>query len=160
MAEGREKLDGFPSKKVDHSLVDLERMVDYCIKPGCKRKYILNHFGEKIDASIVCKRTCDYCCDPKKVEMAIRTSECMTAVVDSHRLMHSGKWQHNDQKLCHHNPLASDESQDGYESDGFTGLDDEGLLGCNDNIGDNELMPGPKGFMKASSVLSKYEVCF
>lgn len=159
-AQKKGKLDGFMSKKIDHSLVELEGMVDYCTKPGCKRKYVLNHFGEKIDANIVCKKTCDYCQDPKKVERAIQASECMSTVVNSQRLMRAGRnGQHQNAQVFHHNPLASDESQDEYETDGFMGSD-EGFLGRSDYDEEDDIPSGSpqKGFVKASNVLKKYEV--
>lgn len=148
------------SRQIDHSLVELEGMVSYCIKPTCKRKHVLGHFGENIDVTnVVCNKTCDYCIDPKKVKRDIQASECMSAVVNSHRLLHAGKnKQHKGQKF-HHNPLADEESLEDDGSDDFLGGDD-GLLGITDCAGADELPsnPMPKGgFMKASSVLGKYD---
>mmetsp|Transcript_2221 Transcript_2221/g.4217 ORF Transcript_2221/g.4217 Transcript_2221/m.4217 type:complete len:988 (-) Transcript_2221:221-3184(-) len=147
--------NGFASQKVDHSLVELEGMVNYCIKPMCKRKYVLEHFGEKIDANAVCRKTCDYCISPQKVEREIQASECMSAVVNSHRLMHAGRKTQNEVKKYHHNPLADEESLEGdYGSDDFLGRD-EGLLGITEE--DETVSDPKKAFVKASSVLKKYE---
>jgi len=150
--------DGSSSQKLDHSLVELERMTDYCTKPCCKRQYVLGHFGEKIEANVVCKKTCDYCQNPSKVESDIQASECMGAVVNSQRLLHQSK--HSDEKPFHHNPLESDESQDD-DSEYNDFLDnDDGLLQTTDYIGKDDLpsgLPPKKGFVKASSVLNKYQ---
>jgi len=86
------KMKGKPSasaaQKVDHSLVELEGMVNYCIKPMCKRKYVLEHFGENIGANMMGKKSCcDYCVSPRKVEADIQASECMSTVVNSHLLL-------------------------------------------------------------------------
>lgn len=118
-------------------------------------QYVLQHFGETIDASVGCKMTCDYCINPKKVEREIQASECMSAVVNSHRLMHAGKERKNEGKKYHHNPMADDESLDDDYGDDFLGRD-EGLLGITDCAREDE-MPSEAMPKKASSVLSKYE---
>ena len=38
-AKKKGKLNGFTSQKADHSLLELEGMVNYCTMPMCKRKY-------------------------------------------------------------------------------------------------------------------------
>lgn len=146
------------SQQIDHSLVELEGMVSYCTKPICKRLFVLAHFGEKIDAQEVCAKTCDYCRDPERVERDIRASECMSTVVNSHKMMHNaGK---REAKKYHHNPLADEESVEGdYGTDDFFGSDD-GHLGITGRLREDEMPSNsmPKtGFVKASSVLSKYE---
>ena len=158
-AKKKGKQSAAASQQVDHSLVELEGMVNYCTTAQCKRKYVLGHFGEKIEANAVCRRTCDYCIDPKKVERDIQASECMSTVVNSHRLL-------NEQpkgKKFHHNPLYDEESlEDDYGTDDFIGGDD-GLLGITNYAGEDELpsdldpKPQKGGFVKASSVLGKYE---
>lgn len=142
-------------------MVELERMIDYCTKPGCRRKHVLEHFAEKFDPKTQCSKTCDYCKNPHKVEADRKAAECMSAVINSQRLIHRGRnGSTRDEIPFHHNPLESDESQDDeYESDGFLGTDD-GLLGVTDYVKDDFSSGQPKknGFVKASSVLSKYEV--
>jgi len=160
VAQKKGKLDGSSSQKVDHSLLELEGMVDYCTKPGCKRKYVLNHFGEKIDAESVCKNTCDYCRDPMKVQRAIKASECMSSVVNSYHATRAGNTgRSKSADMFNHNPLASDESQDEYESDYYWGGDGE-LFGYSefDQIEEKPTKPTQKGFVKASKVLNKYEM--
>lgn len=162
-AEREAKKKGKQSQKVDHSLMELEGMVNYCIKPTCKRKYVLGHFGEIIDESSICKKTCDFCMDPKKVERNIRASHCMSVVVNSHRLIRGvGDERKKKGEKYHHDPLADDErlADDYGLEDDYLG-NDEGLMGMTDDAGDDDLISStttkPKGFMKASSVLSKYE---
>ena len=153
--------DGKTAQKLDRALLEIEGMVDYCIKPGCKRQYVLSHFGEKIDPSNLCKKTCDYCLNPRQVEMAIQASECASAVIVSQK-----SWQAQrdnvSEKKYHHNPTASDESIGDYESDdGFGMKRDDGLLGITSYAGEDEMTQEPPakkgGFAKASSVLNKYE---
>ncbi|KAL7537949.1 hypothetical protein ACHAXR_009126, partial [Thalassiosira sp. AJA248-18] len=162
-AKKKRNLNGTESQKTDHSLVELEGMVNYCTIPTCKRKYVLEHFGEKIDATSLCQKTCDFCIDPQRVEREIQASECMSTVVNSHRLIRAGKKEQNEVKKFHHNPLADDENlEDDDGSDDFLGRDDEGLLGITHYAGEDEMISDPlplpkKGFVKASSVLSKYE---
>ncbi|KAL7551933.1 hypothetical protein ACHAWF_015156 [Thalassiosira exigua] len=159
IAKKKGKPNGRLSQKIDHGLLELEGMVDYCTKPFCKRAFVLGHFGEKIDADAVCKKSCDYCINPKRVEREIQASECMIAVVNSHRLMHAGKKTQGEKKF-HHNPLEDEESLgDDYGSDDFLG-GDYGTLGITNYAGEDQLssnMFTKKGFVKASSVLDKYE---
>ena len=157
-AKKKGKQNATATQQVDHSLVELEGMVNYCTTAQCKRKYVLGHFGEQIEASAVCKRTCDFCLNPKKVERDIRASECMSTVVNSHVLLN----EKPKGKKFHHNPLYDEESlEDDYGTDDFIGEDD-GLLGITNYAGEDELpssdpKPQKGGFVKASSVLGKYE---
>jgi len=155
------------SQKMDQSLVELEMMVNYCVTPTCKRKYVLAHYGEVVDANI-CNKTCDYCIDPTKVERDIQASNCMSAVVNSHVLMRAGRANDTKEgKKYHHDPTADDESLiDDYGlDDDFFGNDDnyDGLGGVSEYAGDDKLTSSSAatikqmGFAKASSVLSKYE---
>jgi RecQ family ATP-dependent DNA helicase len=55
-------------------LTALYEMVDYCTTVVCRRQFLLKHFGELIDPAKICKKTCDYCMNPKKAESAINGS--------------------------------------------------------------------------------------
>jgi len=148
--------DGVRPQTADHAMVELEGMIDYCTKPGCRRKHVLEHFGEEFDATTQCRKTCDFCKNPEKVEADTRAAECMSAVINSRRAKPK-----QDEKKFHCNPLESDESLDGYESDGFHGAYDE-LLDSAEYAGNEKFAAatGPQktnGFVKASSVLGKYE---
>ncbi|XP_022848227.1 ATP-dependent DNA helicase Q-like 3 isoform X2 [Olea europaea var. sylvestris] len=52
-----------PSKK---SLADFHQMVEYCEESGCRRKKILESFGEQVTSSL-CAKSCDACKHPKLV---------------------------------------------------------------------------------------------
>lgn len=162
VAKQRGKMDSSTHQQQDHSLVELEGMVNYCIKPMCKRKYVLGHFGENIDSNMTCNKTCDFCLDPAKVERDIQASECMSTVINSHRLIRAGRKDHHfEEKKFHHNPLDDGEStvDDNGSYDDFLGCNED-FLGVVDNPGQKEITSEPakkmQGFAKASSMLSKY----
>ncbi|XP_015947155.1 ATP-dependent DNA helicase Q-like 3 [Arachis duranensis] len=48
------------------SMADFTQMVEYCEGSGCRRKRILESFGEKVTASL-CEKTCDACRHPNLV---------------------------------------------------------------------------------------------
>ncbi|KAI4335195.1 hypothetical protein L6164_013865 [Bauhinia variegata] len=48
------------------SLTDFNQMVEYCEGSGCRRKKILESFGEQVNASL-CGKTCDACRHPNLV---------------------------------------------------------------------------------------------
>lgn len=54
--------DGSTRKSVD----EFNSMVEYCETSGCRRKKILDSFGEQVSTSI-CMKTCDACKDPNLV---------------------------------------------------------------------------------------------
>ena len=184
------KQSGLAAQKVDHSLVELEEMVNYCTKPTCRRKYgtssvkacfhirraidglfylgnlhcffvvllaligtVLAHFGEKMSANAIDKKTCcDYCLSPQKVAAAIQASECMSAVVNSQRSMHAGMKRQNKAQKYHHNPLADEQSMEDEDAS----YDD--TFGFTDDAEQDIAATGPmRGFEKASAVLKKYE---
>lgn len=59
--KNRANRDGVRPQTADHAMVELEGMIDYCTKPGCRRKHVLQHFGEEFDANTQCNMTCDFC---------------------------------------------------------------------------------------------------
>ncbi|XP_024181896.1 ATP-dependent DNA helicase Q-like 3 isoform X2 [Rosa chinensis] len=48
------------------SLTDFQQMVEYCEGSGCRRKKILENFGEKVPVTL-CSKTCDACKHPNLV---------------------------------------------------------------------------------------------
>lgn len=48
------------------SISDFSQMVDYCESSGCRRKKILESFGEQIPVSL-CKKSCDACKHPNLI---------------------------------------------------------------------------------------------
>ncbi|XP_009337199.2 ATP-dependent DNA helicase Q-like 3 isoform X1 [Pyrus x bretschneideri] len=71
VSNSREEL----SKK---TLTDFQQMVEYCEGSGCRRKKILETFGEQVPASL-CKKTCDACKHPNLVAKYLEelTSTCV-----------------------------------------------------------------------------------
>ncbi|MCL7030243.1 hypothetical protein MKW94_014623 [Papaver nudicaule] len=55
--------EGGSSRK---ALADFSQMVEYCEKPSCRRKKILENFEEKVPASL-CNKSCDACKSPNVV---------------------------------------------------------------------------------------------
>ncbi|CAN6563665.1 unnamed protein product [Malus baccata var. baccata] len=60
------------------TLTDFQQMVEYCEGSGCRRKKILDTFGEQVPASL-CKKTCDACKHPNLVAKYLEelTSTCV-----------------------------------------------------------------------------------
>lgn len=152
-------------KSMERSLEALQGMVNYCITPCCRRQYLLEHFGEKIDAVKVCKETCDYCQDPVKVEKRIEGSQVVQDVVNirngqtrkGHKPSSPTKWDGQWSKP-HGDEAEEDDWRDVWtEGDlGITGSADDGVfVEAASNVAQ---MPRDKAFVKPSSILDKYEV--
>ena len=149
----------------DRALTELQKMVDYCTTACCRRKYLLTHFGENIDPKTVCFKTCDFCINPGKTERAIQSAQISRDVVKmvqrgsgsfKKQLEWDGQWSkpHGD-------------SDDEYGSDIDADFDSESGLGIK-HSGDilkpeasrqssKASTKGLGGFVKASSVLDKYD---
>lgn len=52
------------------SLADFSQMVEYCASPGCRRKKILQSFGEQVSTSF-CQKSCDACKHPNQVSQRL-----------------------------------------------------------------------------------------
>ena len=143
---------GAQQQRADHSLVEIECMARFCTIAGCKREFVLSHFGETIDAATVCKKTCDYCRNPGKVSREIQASECMSAVVGSRKMS-----TRQEERKYHHDPLADDEEDEDEKGadDDFLGSDDLGVF----SYQPEDPMPQPSrgGFVKASAVIGRYK---
>ncbi|KAL9184396.1 hypothetical protein ACHAXT_002482 [Thalassiosira profunda] len=143
------------TQMADHQLVELEQMVNYCTTPTCRRTFVLKHFGEKTTGSL-CGKTCDFCIDPKRVQRDTQASECMSSVLNSHR-MHAGRKRQDEEKKYHHNPLEDEDSLEDGSDDFFCTGDGLGISGClREDEKPSASLP-KSGFVKASSVLSKYD---
>jgi hypothetical protein len=131
----------------------LQKMVDYCIKPGCRRKRLLAHFGESnIDPRSVCRGKCDFCKDPKAVEKEIEEASASNDFsFHTRRKAEPKSWDGQWGR-----PLGDDDSAfadaggdwdvDGLDITGkrqFGGYDDDGAS---------------RGKPSAEAVLSKFEV--
>ncbi|KAK6944724.1 Helicase, C-terminal [Dillenia turbinata] len=63
------------------ALDDFNQMVEYCEGSGCRRKHILESFGEKVPATL-CKKSCDACKSPNLVAKYLE--DLTTAVTTRH----------------------------------------------------------------------------
>lgn len=72
-----------PEQLIQRKRNALEKMADFCNKPGCRRRALLAYFGEDIplkDVPKVCKATCDYCQNPGLVSKQIQDSNDRSAL--------------------------------------------------------------------------------
>jgi len=59
----------------------LQKVVEYCTTPHCRRQFVLKHFGEVVtDPKTVCQKSCDFCCNPDRVERALTASDSYRAM--------------------------------------------------------------------------------
>ncbi|XP_038889797.1 ATP-dependent DNA helicase Q-like 3 isoform X2 [Benincasa hispida] len=74
-------------KLSEKSLTDFAQMVEYCEGSGCRRKQILESFGEQVPASI-CSRSCDACKHPNIVAAYLEelTTTCAVRRNNSSRI--------------------------------------------------------------------------
>lgn len=158
-------------KEDSRSLAALEGMVDYCIRPGCRRKYLLHHFGEDIDDNI-CNNKCDFCINPSRVEKLICDAEQSEVVKHVFRQKHfngiRGKGKSSPSKEWDGQwtgPPEGGNCDDEFgDFDETLGPGDLGITGyvCADDpsedygIADKNKRLG--GFVKATSILKKYEM--
>ena len=148
----------------DRNLEALQKIIDYCTKPACRLQYLLQHFGEQIDLAKSCKQTCDYCQNPKLVESSINASHVLKHAAKSVTSYQSSKKEWDGQW---NGPLGDDDPED-YRDALAEWEDSENGLGIYKNFSEyddiestsTQKLEGNKhgGFMKASDVLSKYEV--
>ncbi|XP_024966965.1 ATP-dependent DNA helicase Q-like 3 [Cynara cardunculus var. scolymus] len=61
------------------SVAEFNSMVEYCETSGCRRKKILDSFGEQVSSSL-CKKTCDACKDPNLVEKYLEELKTMCSL--------------------------------------------------------------------------------
>jgi hypothetical protein len=158
------------NKSAEQPLAALEQMVNYCIVPGCRRQFLLAHFGEKTDPKAVCSKTCDYCENPTKIQKEIQASDVVKDVLKSagNYLSMLDKKEWDGQWGRPH----GDDNVDDYDDDDHHhqyGLDErwKGSLlktTCEEDGDDwddfNQKSSHPKKrkrFEKTSSLLAKYE---
>lgn len=146
---------------VERKLQGLEQMVKYCTAPQCRRNILIRHFGGK---AVECKKTCDFCKDPKRVKRDIQTGFVVRDVVSTQKggrfrdrngrkkTEWDGQWPHaygDEEGLAH----------DWGESIGMVG---DLRVSSTDPVDERiENSRNPKvqkaGFRKASSILEKFE---
>jgi hypothetical protein len=156
------------------NLEALEKMVEYCTTPTCRRNYLIRHFG---GSPLDCQKTCCYCMNPQKVERAIQGAAVIQDVMQSSRRL----MQHNQRKKKmqdNNGQWSGPHGDDGDRGNSSCALDryeDEDFIakdwgGDGDVIGDlritgplSEGEPmmgmdkpmGGGGFVKASSMWNK-----
>jgi hypothetical protein len=154
------------------NLEALEKMVEYCTTPTCRRNFLVHHFG---GSPVDCQKTCCYCMNPHKVERAIQGAAVIRDVMQSSRrlLQHNqrkkkqqdsnGQWtgphDGDDGDQRHSCALDRDEDEDftakdwGDDGDVIGDLRITGPLSEGQPLDDTKPMAG--GFVKASSMLNK-----
>jgi superfamily II DNA helicase RecQ len=138
-------------------LAAFDEMVDYCVKLGCRRLRLLKHFGEKIDPPKmdICGKTCDFCSNPAKVEKAMETARAANDFSFRTALVPFGATKT-------YNP--TDEDGEDYEDMDLDAWNKNGLaikggkdMESDDFDGEDIAKKLTENFLKASSILSKYE---
>lgn len=145
-------------KGPQRALEALEKMVEYCMSPGCRRQYLLKHFGEQnSDPLSVCGGTCDFCKNPEQVERAIEQASTRNDFT-----YHTAKPKSSSWNGQHEKPVDDDESLRDDEFDCSWRNCDLRITGeaPSDDPFTNESAKKPPGdpFTKASATLAKYEV--
>jgi RecQ zinc-binding len=150
-----QRKSGNGDKVPARELAALEEMVNYCVVPGCRRYRLLKHFGEKMnDHQEVCDSSCDYCVNPTRVQRAI---EAASAVND---------FTFHTRKPYTRNPVDDDEDEDSELQDldaawkvGGLAITHRGVTANDDDFStlDLSIKRPTANFVKASSILSKYE---
>jgi hypothetical protein len=133
------------SKALERALDSLQEMSNYCIVPGCRRKFVLTHFGDKnpVDCS-----GCDYCTNPIKTKKAIEVA-CAASDFNRTILKKEAVWDGQWQKPC------GDDDDDVYPDNDLT----EGDLRITKADADVSF-ESATSFQKrnASATLAKFEV--
>jgi superfamily II DNA helicase RecQ len=135
----------------------LNKMMEYCTSRGCRRKFLLKHFGEEIDAKKVCRKTCDYCIDPLKASQAYGTKSSISRAV---RDVKQQKFRFQSKRKEDGMGFQKDFYEDDVDDDHLNKVSDSGL-----GIMHNPTMDagfstaaGTKlGIRSSKSILSKYE---
>jgi len=140
------------SENCGRSLDALEKMVGYCVTPCCRRMYLLKHFGEQnVDPKIVCKKSCDYCVDPPKVERAIEGASAVSDFTFHTRPAMAEPSTREAQWMLE----FGDDDPTADELDGAWNIDGLGIT--NQAPPDGEVEGAKKPSADVSSILSKFE---
>jgi RecQ family ATP-dependent DNA helicase len=67
------------SQKLECSLIDISKVVEYATAPVCRRQYLLEHFGEIIiNPDDICRKRCDFCQNPEKLKKDDEATNAVT----------------------------------------------------------------------------------
>jgi RecQ zinc-binding len=138
-------------------LEQLQEMQEYCCKLKCRRNTLIQHFG---GTPVDCKMTCDYCCNPKKVEQATTAAKAIKDTRNQYKKKGKdgapawdGQWGR---------PHGDDDDEASLPRDWGDGI----RMGELRVTGPLEVDPGDYplkgslpgcGFAKASEIISRYE---
>ncbi len=132
------------------ALEALECMDSYATSLGCRRCYLLQHFGEKSDPKAVCEQTCDWCSNPQSVQRSMQAAAASS--FQSRTTLSSDVYSGRTRRDM--DDFTDDE--DTFEEDLAYG--DLGINHYMDTADKNQDKKPNGDFRKASSILSKYEV--
>ena len=149
-------------KGPERALGALERMMEYCMKPGCRRKYLLQFFGEpNTDPRTVCQRKCDFCQTPDKVHRCIEAAHATKEFSFSTNRTTTNKNQWDGQWSGPHGDSEDDDEADTWNNEREEA---DGLLIRSTGVGepdfaqDKSSRRGKKSAKSVDSLLAKYEV--
>ena len=166
----------------NRALEALQEIVQYCLDPSCRRKRLVQHFGGTA-IQVDCGKTCDYCYNPKKVERAIQSAMVSSSSSSSQQNQKKqqaswdGQWSkpHGDDSglLLMDDDDENEWGDNHYNEDGdfVNGLQITGPLSASSTSDttnyfgasssssktNKKTKQAPAGFVKASSILDKYE---
>jgi RecQ zinc-binding len=142
-------------QNLERKLSHLEEMEKYCTELKCRRNTLIGHFGGK---TVDCRRTCDFCIDPKKVETALRSAKATKDTRNQnrgggHKQPWDGQW---DGPHGESSAFANEWRNDGLM---VGDLRVTGPLEVDPGIPESNTTSSGSGvsFVKASDILSKYE---
>ncbi|GMI19024.1 hypothetical protein TeGR_g6012, partial [Tetraparma gracilis] len=158
---GRAGRDGLPAESVTYFSKDVN-----CLEPGCRRCFLLKHFGERSSPAQTCKKTCDFCKDPDKVEALLKAASSAGGDAQANRGattfgdVPKAKAQFDESAPGEYDQLASDDSdsaESDLENDDFglnASLDDADVFHADDG---EDSSPKERG-RSAAEILQKYEI--
>ncbi|KAG7363525.1 ATP-dependent DNA helicase RecQ [Nitzschia inconspicua] len=146
-----QKKDQTNLKRKLSQLADMER---YCTELKCRRNTLIRHFGGD---AVDCKRTCDFCCNPKEIERALRSAK---AVKDARNQI-SGRGKQKQWDGQWDGPHEESFYDDDWGEHGMMVGDLRVTGPLEVDPGSPEIKPSEHRssvrFVKASDILSKYE---
>ncbi len=138
----------------ERKLEGFEKMVRYCTSPACRRNTLIQHFG---GTPVQCQRTCDFCRNPEKVKRTIQSAAIVQDVL-GHKYKSSHPYQAGQEQW--NSQLEHDEDAIAQDwGDGMVGdlRVTDTRSSWEESASLHEVKRSGGGFVKASSILLKYE---
>ena len=136
----------------ERSMKALNSMIDLCTQRCCRRKFLLGHFGEEIEPNVICKKTCDFCIDPGRMDREMDKKMVSQARRDVKRqqqkFTNAKKWQGD------YGVNSDEHSEDEFYDESSLGITKYNPSSYDDQSSKNHR----SGFKSAKEVLSHYEV--